>query len=60
MNKQELDLILESMIGPKLVDTWWYSPNLFWSGRRPFDVYVSSHEGKSNVENYILRYSLGK
>lgn len=60
MNKQELDLILESMVGPKLVEKWWDSPNLFWGGRKPLDVYVSSDEGKSNVENYILGYALGK
>jgi len=60
MTREFIDRHIDALVGPKLRDKWWNSPNLYWNGRTPLSVYESSEEGKKDVETYVMHYCYGK
>ena len=59
MTKQELDQHLQALVGPKLIEQWWDSPNRYWGGYTPLYIYERDEAGKKEVEDYIIKYSYG-
>lgn len=59
MDKSDLDLHLEAMVGRDLVESWWNNPNKYWGGFTPLQIYDKSDEGKKEVEEYIMLHCYG-
>jgi hypothetical protein len=57
MKKHELNDVLYRMLGSEdLVSRWWHSPNKFWDGSTPYDVWRGDPQV---VERYIMGFALG-
>ena len=51
--KEQLDLLVEGLVGKELVDKWWNSPNKHWDDKTPLEVFDSGLEGKMDVRSYL-------
>ena len=53
--KEKVNHWLFQMMGSdELVERWWQSPNRYWDGRTPTDIWVnSSHQ---EVVNYVKKF----
>ena len=54
--KQRIQVLLIAMLGSKLVDTWWNSPNKAFSEETPADAWVKDY---AKVYNYVMRHADG-
>jgi len=48
--------LLTAMLGSKLVDTWWSSPNKAFNGETPAEVWLTDY---FKVYNYVMRNADG-
>jgi len=53
--RQRCNWLLTSMVGAKLVDHWWASPNLHWNGRTPESIFQLNPD---EVYDYLLYYAM--
>jgi hypothetical protein len=54
--KQRTQVLLTAMLGSKLVDTWWTSPNKAFNGEIPAEVWLTDY---FKVYNYVMRNADG-
>jgi hypothetical protein len=60
MKLETLNELIASLVGNSLVDRWWESPNRYWNGFTPRQIYERDEDGKQEVEKYILGYCFGR
>jgi hypothetical protein len=54
--KQRTQTLLTAMLGSKLVDSWWSSPNKAFDGETPANVWVKDY---TKVYNYVMHNADG-
>jgi hypothetical protein len=55
MKKHELNDVLYRMLGSEdLVSQWWHTPNKFWEGDTPYQVWT---QDPLAVERYIMGFA---
>lgn len=54
--KQRTQVLLIALLGPKLVDTWWSSPNKAFDMRTPAGMWVEDY---TKVYNYVMHNADG-
>jgi hypothetical protein len=54
--KQRTQVLLIAMLGSKLVDTWWSSPNKAFDGETPHNIWIKDY---AKVYNYVMRNADG-
>jgi hypothetical protein len=54
--KQRTQVLLTAMLGSKLVDTWWTSPNKAFNGKIPAEVWLQDY---TKVYDYVMRNADG-
>jgi hypothetical protein len=54
--KQRTQVLLTAMLGLKLVDSWWSSPNKAFDGETPANVWVKDY---LKVYNYVMHNADG-
>lgn len=59
MTKEQLNEHIAALVGDTLVEGWWNSPNRYWNGFTPREIYESDIGGKQQVEEYVLRHCYG-
>lgn len=55
--KQRAVVLVISMVGKDLADTWWNSPNKAFNGRTPAGMWIEDHE---SVYNYLMKHIEGE
>jgi hypothetical protein len=53
--RQRCNWLLTSLVGAKLVDQWWTSPNLHWNGQTPESIFQLYPD---EVYDYLLYYAM--
>ena len=53
--RQRCNWLLASLVGAKLVDQWWVSPNRHWNGQTPESIFQLDHD---EVYDYLLYYAM--
>lgn len=54
--KQRTQTLLTAMLGSKLVDAWWSSPNKAFDGKTPHDVWTTDY---AKVYSYVMHNADG-
>ena len=54
--KQRTQTLLTAMLGSKLVDAWWNSPNKAFDGKTPHDVWITDY---AKVYSYVMHNADG-
>ena len=54
--KQRAQVLLTAMLGSKLVDAWWNSPNKAFDEQTPYNVWQNDY---AKVYNYLMHYTEG-
>ena len=54
--KQRTQVLLTAMLGSKLIDTWWSSPNKAFKGETPANVWVKDY---TKVYKYVMHNADG-
>jgi Protein of unknown function (DUF2384) len=57
---RSLNILLEGLVGPRLIEQWWRSPNKAFDGKTPLEVYEGSFEGKERVTAYLCKFAFGE
>jgi hypothetical protein len=57
MNKHDLNALLYRLLGSEeLVSRWWHTPNKFWEGDTPYQVWT---QDPLAVERYVMGFAMG-
>lgn len=56
-SKRTVDRALMALLGrQELIDTWWSSPNYFFSLQHPIDIWNKDDDGKLSVAHYVISF----
>lgn len=56
--KSDINKLLLALLGRgDLVRNWWESPNVFFGGETPDEVYQKGSEGRKKVFDYVTKFA---